>query len=161
MIDWLLFLGLHLAYGDSQARGLIRAIAASLSHSQSNARSHLHLPPAMSCSSDGSLIHWVRPGLEPVSSWILLRFVICWAKMGTPRICFRCYRISYVFMFCYVLSFHERDAVSAAFWICFYKNPIAVGAFVPHPGWRRKRMAPTTSLGPFGLSSSVAGATNT
>ena len=33
------------AYGNSQARGLIGAVAASLHHSQSNARSKLHLQP--------------------------------------------------------------------------------------------------------------------
>ena len=33
------------AYGGSQARGSIRAVAASLHHSHSNARSELHLRP--------------------------------------------------------------------------------------------------------------------
>ena len=33
------------AYGGSQARGRIRTVAASLSHSQSNARSNPYLPP--------------------------------------------------------------------------------------------------------------------
>ena len=28
-----------------------------------------------SCSNAGSLTHWVRPGIEPTSSWILVRFV--------------------------------------------------------------------------------------
>ena len=31
-----------------------------------------------------SLSHWVRPGIEPESSWILVRFVNHWATMGTP-----------------------------------------------------------------------------
>ena len=35
----------HMAYGCSQAKGPIGAIAASLHHSHSNARSKLHLPP--------------------------------------------------------------------------------------------------------------------
>ena len=34
-----------MAYGDFQARGLIRAVAASLYQSHSNARSELHLQP--------------------------------------------------------------------------------------------------------------------
>ena len=34
-----------MAYGDSQARGLIGAVAASLRQSQSNARSEPHLQP--------------------------------------------------------------------------------------------------------------------
>ena len=49
-----------MAYGGSQARGHIGTAAAGPSHSRSNA---------------GSLMHWARPGLEPMSSWILARFV--------------------------------------------------------------------------------------
>ena len=51
--------------------GRIRAAVAGLHHSHSNA---------------GSLTHWARPGIEPVSSWILAGFVNCWAMMGTPNI---------------------------------------------------------------------------
>ena len=49
-----------MAYGGSQARGWIGATTASLHHSHRNAR---------------SLTHWARPVIEPVSSWILIRFV--------------------------------------------------------------------------------------
>ena len=31
-----------------------------------------------------SLTHRMRPGLQPASSWILVRFVTCWGSMGTP-----------------------------------------------------------------------------
>ena len=31
----------------------------------------------------GSLTHWARPGIEPVSSWILVRLVNNWATTGT------------------------------------------------------------------------------
>ena len=48
------------AYGSSQARGQIGAAAASLHHSYGYT---------------GSLTHWVRPGIKPVSSWILVRFI--------------------------------------------------------------------------------------
>ena len=34
-------------------------------------------------------VHWVRPGIEPASSWILVGFVICWATTGTPRLHFK------------------------------------------------------------------------
>ena len=30
------------------------------------------------------LTHWLRPGIEPASSWILARFVNHWATMGPP-----------------------------------------------------------------------------
>ena len=46
------------AHGSSLARGWIRTTAASLCHSHGNA---------------GSLTHWVRPGIKPTSSWILVR----------------------------------------------------------------------------------------
>ena len=32
-----------------------------------------------------SLTHWARPGIEPVSSWLLVRFANHWATMGTPE----------------------------------------------------------------------------
>ena len=47
-------------YWSSQARGRNKATAAGLHHSHSNTR---------------SLIHWVRPGIEPASSWIRVGFV--------------------------------------------------------------------------------------
>ena len=36
-------------------------------------------------SNAGSLTHWVRPGMDLISSWILVGFVNCWATMGTPH----------------------------------------------------------------------------
>ena len=33
----------------------------------------------------GSLTHWERPGIEPVSSWTLITFITCWATVGTPK----------------------------------------------------------------------------
>ena len=35
-------------------------------------------------SNTGSLTHGARPGIEPVSSWMLVRFTNSWATMGTP-----------------------------------------------------------------------------
>ena len=49
-----------MAYGGSQARGRIGAVTTSLHHSHSSTR---------------ALTHWVRPGIEPTSSWILVRFI--------------------------------------------------------------------------------------
>ena len=53
---FLLFRAIPVTYGSSQSRGQIRATAASLRHS---------------CSNVGSLTHWVRPGIEPTSSYWL------------------------------------------------------------------------------------------
>ena len=73
--NWFLFFvffrAIPTAYGSSQARSRIRAVAAGLHHSHSNARSELCLRH----SNAGSLTHWVRPGFKPASSWILVRFV--------------------------------------------------------------------------------------
>ena len=54
-----LFWATPMAYEGPQATGQIGATAASLHHSHSNA---------------GSLTHLVRPGIKPVSSWILVVF---------------------------------------------------------------------------------------
>ena len=72
------------AYGGFQARGPIGTVAAclrtatatqdpsrlcNLHHSHGNAR---------------SLTNWMRPRIEPTSSWMLVRFANRWATMGTP-----------------------------------------------------------------------------
>ena len=62
------------AYGGSQARGWIRAAASGLHHSHSNTGSELHLWPTPKVTA-ASLTHWARPGIEPASSWIRVRFL--------------------------------------------------------------------------------------
>ena len=57
---FLLFRAAPVAYGSSQARGQIGVAAAGLCSSHSNA---------------GSLTHWARPGSEPTSLWIPVRFI--------------------------------------------------------------------------------------
>ena len=74
----LLFRAAPVAYSGSQARGQIGASAASLHHS--NAGSCI-----AACANTGSLTHWARPGIEPISSWILVWFRARWATMGTPK----------------------------------------------------------------------------
>ena len=59
------------AYGSSQARGWIGAVAAGLHHSHSNVS-------ATYTAAHGNarfLTHWVRPGIEPTSSWVLVTFI--------------------------------------------------------------------------------------
>ena len=70
-----IFRAVPVAYGGSQARGQIGAVAAGLHHSHSNARSE---PSATYTTTHGnaiSLTHWVRPGIKPASSWMLVRFI--------------------------------------------------------------------------------------
>ena len=73
-----LFRAVHEAYGGSHARGRIRAEALSLRHSYSNecqiqASSATH---TAAHGNAGSLIHWVGPGIELETSWILVRFIM-------------------------------------------------------------------------------------
>ena len=64
------------AYGGSQARGPIRAIAAGLHQSHSNTRSKPRLQPTYTTAHGdaGSLTHGVRPGIEPSASWFIVGF---------------------------------------------------------------------------------------
>ena len=56
-------------YGGSQARGLIRAVAASLRQSHSNTGSELESATYTTAHGNaGSLTHRVRPGMEPATS---------------------------------------------------------------------------------------------
>ena len=64
-----LFRETPVAYGGSQAKGPIRAAAAGLHPSHSNA---------------GSLTHWVRPGIKPASSWILVGFLTAGPQRELP-----------------------------------------------------------------------------
>ena len=72
----LLFRAAHMAHGNSQARGQIRATAACLHHSHSNVGSKLHLglTPQLTTTLD-PLSRWVSSGIEPASSWILVGFI--------------------------------------------------------------------------------------
>ena len=62
-----LFRATTVAYGGSQTRCQIGVVATGLCHS--NTRYEPPLRPTL------SLTHWVRPGIEPASPWILVRFV--------------------------------------------------------------------------------------
>ena len=81
---FLLFRVKSAAYESSQARGPIRAAAASLHHSHSNSGPELHLQPILQLTETParSSTHWLRPEIESTSSWILVRFVTHWAIMG-------------------------------------------------------------------------------
>ena len=64
------------AHGSSQPRGQIVAVATGLHHSHSNTRSKRHLWPTPQLTAIPDLLtHRARPGIEPASSWILVRFV--------------------------------------------------------------------------------------
>ena len=76
------------AHGSSQARRWIGAAASGL-HRWQPQQCQIQATSATNaavCGNTGSLIHWARPGIKPTSSWILVRFLTCWATMGTPLI---------------------------------------------------------------------------
>ena len=64
-----------MAFESSQARDLIQVVAAGLYHSHNNARTAMSVTYTTAHSNVGYLTHWVRPGIEPASSWVLVGFV--------------------------------------------------------------------------------------
>ena len=90
-LSFLLFRASLVAYGHSQIRGQTGAGAASLRRSHSNAGSEPCLWPTPTAHGKaGSLTHSGRPGIEPASSWMLVRFINHWAMKGTPPLCMLC-----------------------------------------------------------------------
>ena len=77
------------AYWSSQASGWIRAVAVTYARACSNAR---------------SLTYWVRQGIEPASSWILVRFLTHRATMRISLVVYLIDQFSYVETF-----FHSRN----------------------------------------------------
>ena len=63
------------AHGGSQARGQIGTVAAGLRQSRSNQIWAVSATYTTAHHNTGSLIHWVRPGIEPATSWFLVGFV--------------------------------------------------------------------------------------
>ena len=107
---WVLFLFFCLfraaaaAYGSSQARGQIRAVAAHLYHSHSSVGSKPHLLPIPQLQ-QRRIINPVRPGIEPASSWILAGFVIAEPQqelLDGSNLTLQ--TASFVFLACYLTS---------------------------------------------------------
>ena len=75
------------AYGSSQARGWIRAVAAGLPANHSNAGSEPHLwPHTVALGNTAYLIHRARPGMETLSSWIPALFVTTESQQECPKV---------------------------------------------------------------------------
>ena len=73
------------ACGGSQARGPIEAVATGQRQSHSNVGSEpcLQTTPQLTATLD-PLTHWARPGIQPATSWFLVRFVNHCTTSGTP-----------------------------------------------------------------------------
>ena len=77
------------AYGGSQARGLIGVVATGLCHSPQQYRIRATSTTYTTAHSNtGSLNHWAQPGIEPTTLWFLVGFVNHWATMGTSMCIF-------------------------------------------------------------------------
>ena len=72
MYLFIYFSATPMAYGGSQARGRIGAAAASLYTTATANMSATYTTPH---DSTRFLTHWVRPGIEPASSWKVVRFI--------------------------------------------------------------------------------------
>ena len=65
------------AYGSSQAMSLIGAVAAVLHQQpQQGQIQAMSVTYTTAHGNAGSLTHWARSGIEPISSWIPVRFVV-------------------------------------------------------------------------------------
>ena len=73
------------AYGGSQARGLIRAVATGLRHSNAGSKPNLQPTPQLTATPDRQPTEH-RAGIEPATSWFLVGFVNHCATTGTPKI---------------------------------------------------------------------------
>ena len=80
------FRATHMTYGSSRSRSQIRAATVRLGSQQCQIWATSVTYTTASGNAE-SLTHWVRPGVEPASSWILVGFLTCWARVGTPRLC--------------------------------------------------------------------------
>ena len=88
-----------MAYGGSQARVQIRAVAASLHHSHSNA---------------GSLTHWPRLGIVPSSSWILVGFV---STEPQWELCYLSFFVFLSMIICRSIHVAANSIISFFFWL--------------------------------------------
>ena len=104
------------AYGSSQARGWIGAAAAGLCHSHNNTRSELHLWPVLQLvAMPDPLTNWMKPGIEPKFSWVLVRFFcFCFLLVFFLLVFF------VLFCFCFLLEF---------FVFCFFVSLFCFSVF--------------------------------
>ena len=70
-----LFRAVPMACGGSQARGPIRTVAAGLPTTTATRDPSAYETYTTAHVNTGSLTHWAGPGIEPASSWMLVRLV--------------------------------------------------------------------------------------
>ena len=118
LFSFCLFRAAPVAYGSSQARGGIGAVAASLwPQPQQCTIWAVSLTYTTAHGSTGSLTHWARPGIEHASSWMLIGFINHSATTGTSA-----YFISN--------SLYHEDTGSVPGLTHWVKDPVLLGAMV-------------------------------
>ena len=88
---FLLFRAAPMAHGGSQARGPIRAVATSLCHSHSNARSEPRLQPTPQLMATPRILNPLSEARDRTCNLMVPRRIrFCWAMMGTPQTVISC-----------------------------------------------------------------------
>ena len=81
-----------------------------------------------------SLIHWVRPGIETTSSWMLVGFTNHWATTGTPKDSFLMHNNDFevmeedvLILSGYILNYLGVRCHDTCFWMVQQKMFVCVG----------------------------------
>ena len=78
-----------------------------------------------------SLTHWARTEIEPVSSWMPVRFVNCWATMGSPfPCCFNTVSLSLIFAILITMCFNVFLFGLILFGLCYSFHSFYFGVCV-------------------------------
>ena len=124
-----------MAYGISQARSQIRATAASLCH-----RHGIQVGSVTYTTAHGnawSLTHWLGPGIEPRSSWILVGFFATERQQELP---FNVFKTCFLSTLC--LLFRASPTVSFLSYIPSYE----IGVMIPCGFWTIGRCLVRTEM---------------
>ena len=85
---------------------------------------------------------WARPGIEPTSSWILVRFVNLWVMKGTPCLfvfnesCNVYFSLDFFFFVC-IFFFFATQTVSGSSWA---RDRTYTTQQQPEPQWWERRI---------------------
>ena len=129
------------AYGGSQAWGLIRATVACLCHNHRNVRSEPRTSVTYSTAHDNarSLTHWVGPGIKPTTSWFLVRVFSAapWRELPPPTPGLFSHLITQILIFVESFFFFFLD------YDCYFQNKSFILDQVEHFGTLFSNKLPT------------------
>ena len=120
LLNFLLFVLFSVAYGNSQGRGQIGVAAEVYAEATATLNLSCICDLCHSCNNAWSLTQWMRPGIEPASSWIL-----CWIlnplshNRNSLKLGFKCMVISY--------RCRKKMALHECVWLgecCFFSSSV-------------------------------------